>query len=323
MNCVFLRAKLCLMNSLIYPPRLREGDRVLILSPSGKIDKSFLRGAVRRLQSWGLNPVLAPHAGGACGTYAGTVEQRLHDLQAALDDPQVRAILCSRGGYGAVHLVGHLDFTRFREYPKWLIGFSDISALHAAWLRAGVASLHSSMAKLLAEGGTADPCSRLMLDVLQGRFPRYSIPSHPLNRHGQATGMIVGGNLAVLSALVSTPYDILKPGRILFIEDINEEIYKVERMLYTLLLNGTLARLSGLIVGRFTGQHSPDRNGDTMEQMISRMVAPFGYPVAIGLPIGHIDGNVPIVEGSHTTLTVSASGTTLQLTTCTPANFSK
>ena len=125
----------------------------------------------------------------------------------------------------------------------------------------------------------------------------------------------------MLSALVSTPYDILKPGRILFIEDINEEIYKVERMLYTLLLNGTLARLSGLIVGRFTGQHSPDRNGDTMEQMISRMVAPFGYPVAIGLPIGHIDGNVPIVEGSYATLTVTASGTTLQLTTCTPADF--
>ena len=294
---------------------------MVIVSPSSKIDKSFLKGAARRLKSWGLVPVKARHAASSHGTYAGSVEHRLADLQAALDDDGARAILCSRGGYGAVQLLPSLPAELIRRDPKWLIGFSDISALHAAWLRAGVASLHSSMAKLLAEGGAADPCSRLMLDVLQGRFPQYSIPAHPLNRHGQATGMIVGGNLAVLSALVSTPYDILKPGRILFIEDINEEIYKVERMLYTLFLNGTLARLSGLIVGKFTGHHSPDRNGDTMEQMIARMVAPFGYPVAMGFPIGHIDGNVPIVEGSHATLAVTAPGTTLQLTPHTPADF--
>lgn len=293
------------------------------MSPSSHIIPERVDGAASVLQEWGYEPVICPHCKGHRGTYSGTVEERLADLLWAVGEPSVRAILCSRGGYGAVQLLPSLPTELIRRDPKWLIGFSDISALHAAWLRAGVASLHSSMAKLLAECGTADPCSRLMLDVLQGRFPRYSIPAHPLNRHGQATGMIVGGNLAVLSALVSTPYDILKPGRILFIEDINEEIYKVERMLYTLFLNGTLARLSGLIVGKFTGHHSPDRNGDTMEQMIARMVAPFGYPVAMGFPIGHIDGNVPIVEGSHATLAVTAPGTTLQLTTCTPANFSK
>ena len=293
------------------------------MSPSSHIIPERVDGAASVLQDLGYEPVICPHCKGHRGTYSGNVEERLADLLWAVGEPSVRAILCSRGGYGAVQLLPSLPTELIRRDPKWLIGFSDISALHAAWLRAGVASLHSSMAKLLAEGGTADPCSRLMLDVLQGRFPRYSIPSHPLNRHGQATGMIVGGNLAVLSALVSTPYDILKPGRILFIEDINEEIYKVERMLYTLLLNGTLARLSGLIVGKFTGHHSPDRNGDTMEQMIARMVAPFGYPVAMGFPIGHIDGNVPIVEGSHATLAVTAPGTTLQLTPHTPADFPK
>ena len=126
-KCVHLRAKALNMESLIYPPRLREGDRVIILSPSSKIDKAFLRGAARRLKSWGLEPVLASHAGSSHGTYAGSVAQRLKDLQEAMDDPKARAIFCSRGGYGAVHLVDKLDFTRFRQQPKWLIGFSDIT----------------------------------------------------------------------------------------------------------------------------------------------------------------------------------------------------
>ena len=298
---------------MIFPKPLRRGDKVAILSPSSHIIPERVDGAAAVLREWGYEPVVCPHCKGSCGTYSGTVEERLADLLWAVGEPSVRAILCSRGGYGAVQLLPSLPAELIRRDPKWLIGFSDISALHAAWLRTGVASLHSSMAKLLAEGGAADPCSRLMLDVLQGRFPQYSIPAHPLNRHGQATGMIVGGNLAVLSALVSTPYDILQPGRILFIEDINEEIYKVERMLHTLRLNGTLARLGGLVVGQFTGHHFPDRNGDTMEQMIARMVAPYGYPVAMGFPIGHIDGNVPIVEGAHATLTTTGSTTTLHI----------
>ena len=283
------------------------------MSPSSHIIPERVDGAAAVLREWGYEPIICPHCKGSCGTYSGTIKERLDDLLWAVGEPSVRAILCSRGGYGAVQLLPSLPAELLRRDPKWLIGFSDISALHAAWLQAGVASLHSSMAKLLAEGGTTDPCSRLMLDVLQGRFPKYNVPAHPLNRIGKASGMIAGGNLAVLSALVSTPYDILKPGRILFIEDINEEIYKVERMLHTLRLNGTLARLGGLVVGQFTGHHFPDRNGDTMEQMIARMVAPYGYPVAMGFPIGHIDGNVPIVEGAHATLTTTGSTTTLHI----------
>ena len=283
------------------------------MSPSSHIIPERVDGAAAVLREWGYEPIICPHCKGSCGTYSGTIKERLDDLLWAVGEPSVRAILCSRGGYGAVQLLPSLPAELLRRDPKWLIGFSDISALHAAWLQAGVASLHSSMAKLLAEGGTTDPCSRLMLDVLQGRFPKYNVPAHPLNRIGKASGMIAGGNLAVLSALVSTPYDILKPGRILFIEDINEEIYKVERMLHTLRLNGTLARLGGLVVGQFTGHSSPDRNGDTMEQMIARMVAPYGYPVAMGFPIGHIDGNLPIVEGAHATLTTTGSTTTLHI----------
>lgn len=297
---------------MIFPTPLRRGDKVAILSPSSHIDPTRVDRAAAVLSEWGFCPVVTPHCKGVCGTYAGSIEQRLADLRWAVGEPSVRAILCSRGGYGAVQLLASLDSEAFRRDPKWLIGFSDISALHAFMVNAGMASVHSSMAKLLAERGGNDPCSLLLLDVLQGKMPGYTVAAHPLNRPGSATGMIVGGNLAVLSALTSTPYELLKPGRILFIEDINEEVYKVERMLYTLALNGTLPRLKGLVVGQFTGHHSPDRNGDTMEQMIARMVAPYGYPVAMGFPIGHIDDNVPLIEGAEASLSVAADAVTLQ-----------
>ena len=304
---------------MIFPRPLTHGDKVAILSPSSHIDPARVDGAAAVIAQWGFEPVVCPHCKGVSGTYSGTESQRLADLLWALQEPSVRAILCSRGGYGAVHLLPSLNAALLCHDPKWLIGFSDISALHAAWLTAGIASLHSSMTKLLAERGNDDPLCRLMLGVLQeGTLPAYDIAPHPLNRNGKATAMLVGGNMAVLTALVSTPFDILKPGRILFIEDISEEVYKVERMLYTLKLNGTLGQLAGLIVGQFTNYHCPNRNGDTMEQMIARMVAPYGYPVAMGFPVGHIDGNLPLIEGSQATLTVTDTATTLQMN-CTAA----
>ena len=297
---------------MIFPQPLKPGDKVAILSPASYIDPARVAGAATVLHQWGFTPVIYPHCNSRCGTYSGSIEERRDDLLHALSDPGIRAILCSRGGYGTVHLLPWLDSELLRRDPKWIIGFSDISALHAAMVSAGIASIHSSMTKLLAERGGDDPCSRMLLDVLQGRLPCHEVPPHPLNRCGEATAMIVGGNLAVLSGLVSTPFDILRPGRILFIEDISEEVYRVERMLYTLRLNGTLARLCGLIVGRFTNYHNPDRNGDSMEQMIARITAPYGYPVAMGFPIGHIDDNRPVIEGAQATLTVTATSSTLQ-----------
>lgn len=310
MNCVFLRAKLCLMNSLIYPPRLREGDRVLILSPSGKIDKSFLRGAVRRLQSWGLNPVLAPHAGGACGTYAGTVEQRLHDLQAALDDPQVRAILCSRGGYGAVHLVGHLDFTRFREHPKWLIGFSDITALHNVLQHEGFASLHAPMARHLTVEPDDDPAMQALHDVLFGLYPSgqetftYTCPAHELNRRGTCRGILRGGNLSVFYGLRGTPWDIPPEDTVLFLEDVGERPHAVERMVYNLKLGGVLERLSGLIIGQFTEYEENRSLGKPLYEALADVLRPYAYPVCFNFPVGHVTHNLPLVEGAEVVLEV-------------------
>ena len=156
------------MNSLIFPPYVHEGDRAIILSPSSKIDKSFLKGAKKRLKSWGLEVIIAKHAGSAHGTYAGSIQQRLKDLQEAMDDEKAKVILCSRGGYGAVHLVGQLDFTRFRQHPKWLIGFSDITALHNVFQQNGFASLHAPMARHLTVEPEDDFCCQALKDILFG-----------------------------------------------------------------------------------------------------------------------------------------------------------
>ena len=157
-----------------FPPFLQKGDKVVIVSPSSKIDKQFLKGAKKRIESWGVKVVMGKHAGGSSGRYAGTISQRLKDLQDAMDDPKVKAILSSRGGYGAVHLIDKIDFTAFREYPKWLLGFSDITALHNLFQKNGYASLHSLMARHLAVEPEDDPCTNYLKDILFGNLPSYT-----------------------------------------------------------------------------------------------------------------------------------------------------
>ena len=154
------------MSSLIFPPYVQKGDRIIILSPSSKIDKSFLKGAKKRLKSWGLEVAMAKHAGSSHGTYGGSIKQRVEDLQNALDDEKAKVILCSRGGYGAVHLVEQLDFTKFRQHPKWLVGFSDITALHNVFQQHGFASLHAPMARHLTVEPEDDFCTQALKDIL-------------------------------------------------------------------------------------------------------------------------------------------------------------
>ena len=246
------------MGSLIFPPFLQEGDRAIILSPSSKIDKSFLKGACKRLKFWGLEVVFAKHAGSSNGTYAGSIRQRLEDLQEAMDDEEAKVIFCSRGGYGAVHLVGKLDFTKFRQHPKWLVGFSDITALHNLFQQNGFASLHAPMARHLTVEPENDFCTLALKDMLFGRSFggirtfSYVCPRHKLNRKGEAKGVLRGGNLSVFYGLRGTPYDIPAEGTILFIEDVGERPHAVERMMYNLKLGGVLDKLSGLIIGQFT-----------------------------------------------------------------------
>ncbi len=305
------------MESLIYPPRLREGDRVIILSPSSKIDKAFLRGAVRRLQSWGLEPVLAPHAGSSHGTYAGSMAQRLRDLQEALDDPQARAILCSRGGYGAVHLVDKLDFTRFRQQPKWLIGFSDITALHNVFQHEGFASLHAPMARHLTVEPDDDPAMLALRDFLFGHYPEgrqdfgVACEAHRLNHRGTARGILRGGNLSVFYGLRGTPWDIPAEGTLLFLEDVGERPHAVERMMYNLKLSGVLERLCGLIIGQFTEYEENRSLGKPLYEALADVLKPYGIPVCFGFPVGHVTRNMPLPCGAEAVLEVGKKEVTL------------
>ena len=298
------------MESLIYPPRLREGDRVIILSPSSKIDKAFLRGAVRRLQSWGLEPVLAPHAGSSHGTYAGTMAQRLRDLQEALDNPQARAILCSRGGYGAVHLVDKLDFTRFRQQPKWLIGFSDITALHNVFQHEGFASLHAPMARHLTVEPDDDPAMLALRDFLFGHYPEgrqdfgVACEAHRLNHRGTARGILRGGNLSVFYGLRGTPWDFPPEGTLLFLEDVGERPHAVERMLYNLRLGGVLRRVSGIVVGQFTEYKETLTLGKPLLDAMADVLDDCRCPVCFDFPVGHVTANLPLVCGAQARLEV-------------------
>lgn len=289
-----------------FPKPLKAGDKIAICSPAGRIKPEIVDSAVTVLRGHGWEPVVMPHALGVNGSFSGTPDERYADLRDALNDPDIRAVLCSRGGYGVVHIIDRVAALPLEDDPKWIIGFSDISALHAMMARKGIASVHSSMCAHIKEGED-DPDNAALFDILEGGRPAHVFDSHPADRQGIATGRLLGGNVAVLAELINTPYDILLPDTILFIEDVAEPIYKIERILYQLRLSGVLGKIKGLIVGQFT-DYKADDNYPDMETMISDAVAGYDYPVAFNVPVGHVDHNIPLIESATVTLKVSPSG---------------
>lgn len=281
-----------------------------IVSPASVIDPELVTGAVATLGAMGFDPVVYPHSLGRHGSYSGSREERLEDLRRAFQDERVRAIICSRGGYGTVHLIEALADLDLADDPKWVVGFSDISALHALLASRGVVSVHGSMAKQLAVG-PKDEINQQLYRVLRGERPTYRWAAHQYNHPGKARGTLRGGNLAVLGGLIGTPYDDLLRDSLLFIEDIAEPIYKVERILYGLRLSGVLPSLRGLVVGQFT-DYRASLDYAAMEDMIRDMVAEYGYPVAFGAPVGHVDGNVHLLHGAEAAIAVDGKGTTLK-----------
>ncbi len=290
-----------------YPRPLKKGDKIAIVSPAGHIYPEKVAGAVTVLYNQGWQPQVMPHALGVSGIYSGTADERYSDLEAAFTDPDVRAILCSRGGYGVVHIMDRLSRLDLAADPKWVIGFSDISALHALMASKGVASIHSPMAGQIMLG-TDDPDTDDLFRILRGERPAYTFPAHEYDHQGIAEGKLIGGNVAVLADLIDTPYDVFEPGTILFIEDVAEPIYKIERILYQLKLNGVLGKLGGLVVGQFT-DYKPDDSYEHMYDMIRDMTAAYSYPVAFNVPVGHVSHNIPLIESADVTLKVSPSGT--------------
>ncbi len=296
---------------ITYPPALRPGDKIAILAPAGPIEHGPVDSAATVLRSLGYQVEIMPHTFGKYGHFSGTHSERLADLRAAFADPEVRAILCARGGYGVVHNLDSLDMLPIEDDPKWVIGFSDISALHALMSSKKIASIHSSMAKAIALGPD-DPDNAVLFDILQGKMPVYTFAPTAYNHPGHAEGPLLGGNLAVIADLISTKFDLIQPGTILFIEDVSEPIYKIERILYQLRLSGALDRLNGMLIGQFT-DYKPDDNHRRMEDMIAEALRPYDMPVAFGLPFGHVDHNIPLVESSYATLDVTPEKVSLKL----------
>lgn len=290
------------------PPFLKPNDQIRIVSPSGSIEPKYIVGAKKTLNSWGLNATEGKFARTKYGRFAGTEAQRIADLQEALDDSAVNAILCSRGGYGVAQIIDKLDFSTFVKSPKWLVGFSDITILHNAISNLGVASVHGIMAKHLTQFSPDSIHVQKCREILFGQMPTYAIQKHKLNRVGTAQGKLIGGNLSVLIGLRGSQFDSDYKNNILFIEDIAERPYHIDRMIQNLRFSGVLAQLSGLVVGQFSDCEEDPLMKKSVTQIIASAVSEYDYPVCFNFPAGHVDDNLPLIMGESVQFEVTKKG---------------
>jgi muramoyltetrapeptide carboxypeptidase len=294
---------------MIQPAYLKTGDSVAIIATARKISKEELRQAVTFLESYGLSVVFGKHLFEIDNQYAGTDAQRVEDLQWALNDPGIKAVLMARGGYGTVRLIESIDFSEFLKHPKWIVGYSDITVLHNAIHNKGVETLHATMPINFYKDEEA---TRSMIQALLGGMKYSTAAPHLLNRKGKASGELLGGNLSLIYALSGTGYDIDTTGKILFIEDLDEYLYHIDRMMMQLKLSGKLKNLTGLVVGGMTDmKDNVVPFGKTAEEIILAAVKDYDYPVCFHFPAGHIDKNMALYFGRNTTLNVQADSVSL------------
>ena len=295
--------------NLIQPPILKKGDKIAIIASARKISMSEVQSAIAILKSWGLEVVLGKNLFNTDNQFSGTDEERAADLQMALDDASVKAVISARGGYGTVRIIDKIDFSKFKKQPKWVIGYSDITVLHSHIHTFGIETLHATMPINFTKNEEALETLR---KNLFGEKLRYELESHPLNRNGFAEAEIVGGNLSLLYALTGSSSDIDTKGKILFIEDLDEYLYHIDRMMMNLKRSGKLNHLGGLVVG---GMMDMKDNaipfGKTAEEIIKDAVKEYDYPVCFNFPAGHIDRNLALVFGRKMKLDVGENGSFL------------
>lgn len=295
------------------PPYLKKGDTIGLVAPAGYMPEEKFQTCINILHKWGFKTVLGKTPGHQFHYFAGNDKDRTKDLQLMLDSKKIDAILCVRGGYGVGRIIEKLDFSKFMEHPKWLIGFSDITVLHNhIFSKCNVATLHAPMAAAFNDDGFKNEYIKSLHDALTGGKANYVAASHPFNHKGIASGILVGGNLSLLSHLVGTPSDIKTKNKILFIEDTGEYIYNIDRMMYQLKRSGKLEGLKGLVVGRFSDMNDTTIPfGQTVEESIRDIVNEYKYPICFDFPVGHQDENYALKVGVKYTLNVKPSGVTL------------
>ncbi|MBS1765062.1 MAG: LD-carboxypeptidase [Bacteroidetes bacterium] len=296
---------------MIFPPLLKSGDTVALIATARSVTRQGMEPAIRLLTSWGLQVAESSDLYASDNQFAGTDRQRAAGLQQALDDDNIKAILFARGGYGTVRIIDALDFTRFRKKPKWLIGFSDITVLHSHINQnTGIATLHAPLALTLPDA--PESVQKQLYSILfSGIISTQQIEAHTLNRPGETTAELVGGNLSVLVSLGGSVSMLNTDEKILFIEDIGEYRYHLDRMMMFLKRSNKLQHLKGLIVGAMTDitdySGYPVPFGKDAYEIIASHVEEFNYPVCYGFPAGHISGNYPLITGGTYRLCVNAT----------------
>jgi muramoyltetrapeptide carboxypeptidase len=292
---------------MITPSSLKPGDKVAIVSTARKVSEAEMKPVVELLNSWGLKVVYGKNLFHELNQFAGTDEDRRNDFQSALDDASIKAILFARGGYGTVRIIDGINWERFQKNPKWLIGFSDVTVTHShVHAHLNIETLHAPMAFNLPKAILK--VKNKLKEVLFGEKLQYEIEENiysDINRNGEANGALVGGNLSILYSLLGSNSSIETSGKILFLEDLDEYLYHIDRMMYALKRAGKLYKLAGLVVGGMNDmKDNKVRFNKTAEEIISEAVAEYNYPVLYGFPAGHIRNNYPLIFGRRVTLIV-------------------
>lgn len=291
-----------------YPPFLTKGDKIAIVSPAGKIERSIVERGAELLREQGFVVETGKHAFDVYGVFAGRDEDRASDMQKALDDKKVKAIFCSRGGYGSLRIQQRLNWSAFFKKPKWIVGFSDITVFHSYLSQHKIASLHGVMPAFFERDGAPTESFTKTIALLKGQIPDYTVDPHLLNRSGEINGILTGGNLSILQSLRGTPLDLSPKGKILFIEDIAEYHYHLDRMMTNLKAGGVLAKISGLVVGYFSEMKDGETPyGKSAYEIIHEAVAEYRYPVLFNFPAGHALPNFPLLLGSWVSLHVTSN----------------
>ena len=298
---------------MITPPYLKSGDKVAIIATARKVSPSEMDAAISIIRSWGLQVVTGPHLFGEKDQYSGTDEERLSDLQMMLDDKDIKAILCARGGYGTVRIIDQIDFSTFEQHPKWIVGYSDITVLHShIQSQFGIETLHAVMPINFPDEGTETAIESLR-KALFGETIEYNVGINPLNKTGNISGILTGGNLSILYSLIGTPSDIQTEDKILFIEDIDEYLYHVDRMMINLKRSNKLSGIRGLVVGGLTKMNDNTIPfGKQAEQIIAEYAQEAGIPVCFNFPAGHIADNRALIMGREVQLDINQNGVSLQ-----------
>lgn len=293
------------------PPYLKKGDTVAILATARKIDEATLQPAIKLLESWGLKVVLGKTIGREENQLAGADWYRATDFQEMLDNPNIKAIWAAKGGYGTVRIIDRIDFTNFKKNPKWIIGFSDVTVLHSHINKMDIETIHSMMA-LSTRTATAQATETLRKSLF-GEVLSYKVAAHPFNRTGKASGEIVGGNLSVLYSILGSESETNLDGKILFIEDLDEYLYHIDRMMMNLKRSRKLAGIKALIIGGMTSMNDNDIPwGKNSFEIIQDIVKDYKFPVIYDFPAGHIKDNRALIFGRNISVDVTATGSTLQ-----------